>query len=534
MNRLLTALILAVGCGGEAPEGDPPHVELLLDAGGVIDPEGAGASLPLTAHYGGTSEGCTIAWSVEDPVGNRIAWGGDLPPSDGDTVTSAWDGRFDDGLPADPGPVWIAVLAACPGGSSLEDGAEGWVARLGLSNVDLQGHPEDGGAVTLAFHKTSLWEDGVTVLEGLPEYRSHPAGALSDLDDDAGAPRPAIEPWANPDMPPWGDGEPGDVAYNLPAAFVAGVRVRVAAWLGTTALSERTGTPLDALGPVSEYQRAPALRLVAEGATPMDEEGAASPGDATLFDTEPLPATLGRTDLTLAWRFQAKLGDHPWTDVPGGAVTTTHRVYLLLDEPVLLDGTDRGAAAPHPWVGALEDTVAAVQGVEADAGALLDAIRDHLHFDPYLVYNPSDRAYTGYSGSYIYWDWIWADLTAWLDRQDGVELYCHSVSCLLSVLSNTWGADTEQEVLGVGFTTNYVRAAGTDTWQRWGFNSHSVASPDGGATIWDASIDMDGDGDPGSAPHEALAPKGLNQAEYLSLLTPDPITIVNSGACYVF
>ncbi len=532
MIRHLFLLVLG-GCAGPETSGDTLRLVLTLPSGGAIDPEGPDASLPLEAVLEEAPERCDLTWSVQDPAGHRTAWEAGAAVGPGDSVQAEWDGCFEDGIPADPGPVWIAVAAACPDGSTGEDALEAWVMRLGLSAVDLQARPDDGGAVVLAFHKRSLWEEGITVLDGMPDYRAHPAGALSDLDDDAGAARPVVEPWANPDMPPWGDGEPGDVPYSLPSAFVAGVRVHVQATVGAIALSARTGVPGPALGPLSESTRAPPIRLAGDGLEPTEGEGVVEPGGCLTVEAGPLPATLGRTDLSLPWRFQVRW-DGAWHDVPGGEVATTHRVYLLLDEPSLLDGTDRDAAPPHPWVGALEDTVEAVQGVEADTGALMDAIRDHLHLDPYLVYNPGDSAYTGYVGSYIFWDWIWADLTAWLDRRDGIECYCHSVSCLLSVLANTWGAHTEQEVLGVGFTTNYVRAAGTETWTRWGFNSHSVASPDGGATLWDASIDVDGDGDPASPPHTALAPKGLSRADYLDLLTPDEISIVNSGACYVF
>ncbi|MBN1336358.1 MAG: hypothetical protein JXB39_10390 [Deltaproteobacteria bacterium] len=532
MRPLSWCLLLVAGCM-DPEDSERASLDLRFPAGNVIDPKGPSASLRLAVTLEEAPNACSLVWSVEDPAGHRVAWEEEARLEDGGTDAALWDGRFDDGLPADPGPVWITATATCPDGSTLEAGEEGWVVRLGLSEVDLQAHPQDGGAVTLAFHKLSLWEEGITVLEDLPEYRSHPEGALADLDDDSGTARPQVEPWTHPDMPPWGDGDPGDGAFNLPAAFVAGVRVRVAVTAGATALSVRTGVPVPALGPDTESARAPDLRLTADILAPIDGEGRTAPGSVTTFESVGLPSTLGRTELTLSWAFQSWWAG-AWHDVPGGSRSTTHRVYLLLDEPVLLDGRDRDAAPPDPWVGALEDTVEDVQGLEADTGALLDALRDFLHLDPYLVYNPGDRAYSGYVGAYVYWDWIWADLTAWLDRRDGIEMYCHSVSCLLSVLANTWGADTEQEVLGVGFTTNYVRAAGSEDWQRWGFTSHSVASPDGGATIWDASVDMDGDGAPGSAPHDPLAPKGLPQAEYLSLLTPDPIGIVNSGPCYVF
>jgi len=100
--------------------------------------------------------------------------------------------------------------------------------------------------------------------------------------------------------------------------------------------------------------------------------------------------------------------------------------------------------------------------------------------------------------------------------------------------SGSVGVDAPQQVIGVGFTTNLTRAAGSETWQRWSFNSHSVVSPDEGATIWDASIDLDGDDDPYHEPIDEVAPKGLDGEEYLWRLTYDSVSIVNSGHCYIY
>ena len=107
------------------------------------------------------------------------------------------------------------------------------------------------------------------------------------------------------------------------------------------------------------------------------------------------------------------------------------------------------------------------------------------------------------------------------------------MSCLLSTLVGNVGVDAPQLVLGVGFETNYARAAGTEDWGTWSFNSHSVVSPDGGNTIWDASIDLDGDDDPSMVPIDAISPMGMDGDEYFWRLTFDDIDIVNSGSCYI-
>ena len=169
----------------------------------------------------------------------------------------------------------------------------------------------------------------------------------------------------------------------------------------------------------------------------------------------------------------------------------------------------------------------------AEPAPVLDALRDYLFEHDYIIYDPGDAAYTDFTGAYIYWSSITADLTGFLDRSSGLNLYCHSMSCLLSALAGNVGVEAQQIVLGVGFTTNQTRAAGTDSWQRWGFNSHSVVTPDGGETIWDSSIALDGDDEPDSEPIEEVMPRGMDGAEYFWRLTYDDISIVNGGLCFI-
>ena len=106
------------------------------------------------------------------------------------------------------------------------------------------------------------------------------------------------------------------------------------------------------------------------------------------------------------------------------------------------------------------------------------------------------------------------------------------MSCLLSVLGNHWGIPAEQIVLGVGFQTNLTRAAGTEDWLRWSFNSHSVATLDDHALVWDGSVDLDGDSDPANQPVKALSPASMPLEDSLRALSPDEIGIVNSGRCF--
>jgi len=208
-------------------------------------------------------------------------------------------------------------------------------------------------------------------------------------------------------------------------------------------------------------------------------------------------------------------------------------VYTLAGEPALLDGTSEGKAPAIPWVGILDDTATIMDGVPATDADVLDALRDYLFEHDYIIYDPGVGSYTDFEGPYIYWDNITAQLTPFLDRAVGLRLYCHSMSCMLSALAGNHGVHAEQLVLGVSFQTNLARAAGTDSWGRWGFNSHSVVSPDDGETIWDSSIAVDGDEDPYNEPVVETMPRGMPGEEYMWRLTYDDIDIVNQGLCYI-
>ena len=59
-------------------------------------------------------------------------------------------------------------------------------------------------------------------------------------------------------------------------------------------------------------------------------------------------------------------------------------------------------------------------------------------------------------------------------------------------------------------------------------------TPDDGATIWDSSIALDGDGEPeDDSSFEEIMPKGMDGDEYMWLLTYDDIEIINQGLCYI-
>ena len=534
----LLACVLLLGCGPDEQTtwySEAASLELAWVGGSVLDPKLEGEpELQLELHLAQAPEGqvCAVELEVQQPGRYELLDAG-LSLQVGERATLAWAGRDADGVTYDPGLVSLLAVAHCDGGAVAHAAAEAFVLRLGVVEVDFTEQPDDGGLVPLAFHKLDLLTFGLTELDGLvPEYRGYPGdSALADLDGDDGLPRQVPAPWTDPDIPPWGDGVPDASTHSLPTAYTVGSRARLEVVAGSEAVSQHSGALLPALGHlVTEADAPPSLRLRAQGLEPVDPAAPYAPGATVGFDSEPLPATLGRHQLELEWSFEA-LGAQGWEPIPGWQ-TTRHELWITAGPPALRDGSDLGFAPGVAWIGVLAELEDQLTGVDPGAATVLDVVRDAVHDDPWLIYNPSDAAYTSYSGSYIYWSYIWIDLASWLDRDDGIELYCHSMSCLLSTLVGHWGVSAPQQVLGVGFQTNLVRAAGTDSWGHWTFNSHSVVSPDDGATIWDASIDVDGDEDPYSEPVEPVSPMGMDGDEYLWRLSHDDIGIVNSGLCY--
>lgn len=506
-----------IACGEPGAPLLPPTLEVTAD-GAVIDPKLAGEpTLGFTVAPGAA---CALSANVSNPLGQvaTLLEGGDLATG----AALAWGGHDDAGDPFDPGPALLAVHAACPDGTESWTGVDLRVVRLGFVAIDLV-DAGDGGHVELAYHKLDLVTPGVTPIDDtVPEWHLGGDGA-SALDGADGTPLPTPAPWTDPDRPPWAPDE--DRAYlpwSLPAGFVAGSRPGVRLVLGGSGVSVVRGVAVDA-GLVGLD-----LHAAAEGWT--FDDGNLEPGESMLAVGPEGPSTLGRHSLDVRWTFTWR-DDETYRGIPGW-IDTSHILYHFAGQPALLDGSEVGAAPALPWVGVLDETAARLDGVPAEPAAVLDALHGYVHEADWLVYDPGDDAYSDYQGEYVYWSSITSDLTGWLDRQSGTHLYCHSVSCLLSTLAGHLGVRAEQQVLGVGFSTRYVLAAGTDDWATWNFTSHSVVSPDGGVTLWDAAIDLDGDGDPGALPATALPARGLSWDEYLAAFTEDDIDIVNQGLCY--
>ena len=519
-------MIWLLACAGSGHETGLSTVErsasvaLSIGAPAVLDPELVAAELAVDVRVEGDAfEDCTLRVEARDQAGRARVLAETDPVWD-EGLQLGFDGRDADDLPFDPGPVQLVGTLDCGELGSAVGTDMAYVLRLGLTSIDFGGDD----VAPLAFHRTGAATEALTLLDELPEW-SLGEGGLADLDADDGSPRALPAAWLDPAVPPWGAGEP-DVR-SLPYAVVAGGTTELDVTFGEQAVSAATGLVIPAEGERDGWAWLPEVHVTADG---LAETHPWRPGQTVTFTvSEAAPTSLGSSTESLTWRFSVDGEELP------GTLTTEHPRYVVVDLPTVPDGTGLGGSPAVAWIAALADVDEAVAGLEAsDTVAIMDALREHLHHDPQLVYDPSDAAYTDYSGTYITWDWIGVDLGDWLDRNDGVELYCHSLACVYSSLGNHLGLPTEYVTLGIGFTTNLARAAGTESWQRYGFNSHGIVTVDGGATVWDAAVDFDGDDDPASSPVEPVSPMGWSIDDYLEALTPDPIGVVNGGRCYVF
>ena len=529
-------LLAAVACKEAEPE---PWiwVDVDVDVVPAFDPQLDGAELQIgLSTEAAVPSDCQATVQAIHGAGIVTELGAVDLVSDGTTLT--WDGLADDGLPLDPGEVQLVADVDC--GAQVQGFGEGrtYIVRLGPTAIDL-GVDDDPDQQILAYHKTGLADRAVrAVPKTLPEWvRRRPEGALADLDLDDGTARPHPEPWERPDVPPWGDrGASAVSSYSVPAAYVAGGAFSVGFTPGQSAVSARTGVALPADGPLLGRDAAPVVRIVSDELAPTDD-GAWSPGRPAHFrSTDPLPDTLGRHDLTLTWRFEA-LQDRQWVPIPG-SITTTHPLWILAGPTAVQDGRSDGASGPYSWVGVLHDVQDAIQDLPADdVQGVMTALRLHLHEDPYILYNPSDTAYSTYQGRYIYWDRIWLDMSDWLDRQEGIDLYCHSLACLLSSQANHLGIEAEYITLvnanhpetGERFTTWLARPAGGEDWRQYTFNSHGIVEAEG--LVYDAAVQVDGDESPGQTPVTPFTPAGVTFEAYMDVLTDSEMVIVNRGRC---
>ena len=450
-----------------------PQLEAILEVAPVFDPL-LGGPLDIRSVADG-AEASTI--TVLDEDGALVA-----------TVADEWDGRDDDGAWAGVGSYTIHLEASLATLLITEE-AEVRLVRCGAVTAWAEG---DGGVS--ATHVPLYWHVSRTVqgtdvpftqadsLEGPHGDAVQLGGPADNLDHfPEGGPVPVAFTW---DSRPILTLALGDTSLLGSSGLLgAGVRVELDGWTAISGADE-----LDPTVPV------------------------------VLQSDQALGAGPGTLDEELVLRFVVD-------DVDGGAweigqQTVPVRWYLLLDAPTF----DRPEDPYNAWVAAIDPALRAIDGVEPTDGAVLDALVEWIYNDLGLSYD------TRYGASYFTnypsgWTSAVFQLSAFLRPDAGRTVNCSDCASILSAWANMLGAELVYSIVLQNFDLNYIKAIGVDEFTHcpfggWGcsFSYHAVTTNDGGTTIWDATLALDGDADPSAPPSELLMVEHIDAVEYLDRL----------------
>jgi hypothetical protein len=226
--------------------------------------------------------------------------------------------------------------------------------------------------------------------------------------------------------------------------------------------------------------------------------------------------TAGVGARTTTWRWQSRTGSGAWTDFD----TSTHRIYSLLETPKAPWQQQPYASSNKqlPWTEVLD---------YACRWALLSTTRDGAAGGVTKGVNdlgPGTVTYDcpgGGAAHYVDYGTSSFECTAFLDRLrgglgNGVYVNCTDCATIVSSFANALGCDLWQSRMGYGFGLNPMLGIGSATWQPacgWSsFSYHEVAwkgACASGDEVFDACLQVDGDGDPTAAPHTALLPVNM-------------------------
>ncbi len=297
--------------------------------------------------------------------------------------------------------------------------------------------------------------------------------------------------------------------FNLPAAFVAGTSVAIDATLSASvAGSEGGGAPT-----------ATEVRVLPPEGTSFEGDGLFGHDEvlSATTTTSPVPA-VGRYDLSLVWRFEARAPGGDWQAVPG-EIVTVHRLYGLVDEPIF-----DFASVPHrPWVDVVDTVAGWVDGRTSDADEVAGQIVEGVYYELGLRYDRERGAsfYTNYGSGFS--DAVF-DASQFQDRANGDVINCSDAASIVSSYANMMGIDLRYHILthrtDTGFDLNFIQAIGwmgfTETpftSGRGAFRYHAVVGPPDGR-FFDATLALDGDGTPTALPSVLLLAEGMMPDDY--------------------
>ncbi len=458
-------LFLLVGCVQSVKVGEPP-AELSLSGPSVLDPWRSGSvSFEVDARGGERLE-----VSAVDGAG-AIQW-----EYQGKAEDFTWDGRDRSGRLLPLGPITlVARLADSP--AEPEASLELQLVDLGVLTGQL-----GGDRIALIWHNyggAGRWYDGGV---------DRPTFGLGATHDGA-SPVEVPTPWDDLDRPP----DP-DTLTNMPAAY---------AWDARPTLSLGLGP--DAGGGVT-----PAI----EGWTLV--EGEVGPNALLVFQKDEALANgpdVVEPELSLEFRSSGRVV---------ARVAVPLRIYALLGEP-----TFESSELPYgPWVAVIDPLLRSISGVTPDREQVTSAVVDHIYDELGLAYDTQAGASAYAFYQRFPYDDAHLDLSSFLYRRFGSIINCSDCAALVEAFSNMIGAEAYYSIITPSFDLNEIKAIGADAFTNCpfgrggcGFSYHAVVTGSlDTEVIYDATLVLDGDDDPGDSPSTELRVHALYADVYLDRL----------------
>lgn len=213
----------------------------------------------------------------------------------------------------------------------------------------------------------------------------------------------------------------------------------------------------------------------------------------------------------LEWDWEYRLGpQHRWHHF----ADTRHRIYAVLDFP-----GDPWQQVPHnvsnsqlPWSDVLDYACRWAHGATTKEMAAALITRSVYALGPSVI------TYDCPGGGSSHYSWSHFDCTALLERLrggvgNGYYVNCSDCATIVSSFANALGCELWQSRMGWGFALNELLGIGSFAWETacgWGgFTYHEVAWEDpctASEDVFDACLQVDGDGDPTTLPHVPLLP----------------------------
>lgn len=393
-----------------------------------------------------------------------------------------------------------------------------YLLRLGAMQIHVQ-DGEGGGRVPLLYHAVDKRSGNY-----FPIPNTLPTSSLSipsgepDLDQPDGTPRRfADKPWADLVTPPVdGSGAVRETGETLPVSLQLGTKPDLRFTIGKTAQAPGGTQPtgLSTMG-------VPAIRLVVTGVPGSDAGLIQEGGQATVrLLMSPVPS-IQRVDADVKWHFEWRRPDGSYAEIAGSEQSVTLRFYGVL-------GNEQGKTSPNlPWVAVVDEATQAIAGTASDAAGARAVLVQYVYEKMGLTYDRRSgaSAYTRYSGTGG-WGTATFSLAEFLKRSRGRVVNCSDCGSILSTYANMIGAKSHYAIIGWSFKLNPILGIGASMFGspfdsgRLGFSYHAVTSPDATLHIDDATLAVDGDMDPKTAPHTKLLVQSLTGDDYLTRLSP--------------